>query len=112
MITVFHKTAGGLLFLFHSLFLLRSAILLKREAAPSKADRIFMTLSQVLLPIAILTGLPLIARASLFHIIPGLMPVVMMFILSRRSIRRRYPLLLPGINWLFITAAMLTGVFL
>ncbi len=112
MIIVLHRIAGLLLFLFHSLFLLRSIVLLKSKTAPTKADRVFMTLSQLLLPVVLLSGLPYIGRARLIHIIPGVLPVVMMFVLSRKSIRRKYPLLLPAVNWILITAAMLTGVLL
>ncbi|MBF9018446.1 MULTISPECIES: hypothetical protein [unclassified Oceanispirochaeta] len=112
MILLIHKIAGILLFISHSIFLFRSAVLLRKGLPPSKGDRLFMSLSQVILPFAIISGFIMIGRVSVYHLIPGIMPLIMMFILSRRSVRKRQPLLLPLINWIFITAALLTGVLL
>jgi len=106
---ILHRIAGVLLLICHLSFLLRSWYLLKTGGKPVYADRMLMMLSQILLPVTILTGLPGVRKAGMFHVILGVMPVAMMFILSRRSVRRRHPLLLPLINGLFITAAFLTA---
>lgn len=112
MISIIHLLAALLLFTFHSLFLLRSVYLLKRRLSPTRADRLFLNLSQLFLPLVLISGFIMVGRASLYHLIPGIMPVLMLFILSRRSLRKKKPLLLPLLNWIFITAALLTGLLL
>lgn len=112
MILLIHKITGLLLFISHSLFLFRSMILLHKDRKPRKADRFFMNLSQLLLPVVIIIGFFMIRSSSVYHLIFGIMPVIMMFVLSRRSFRKKHPLLLPLLNWIFISAALLTGVLL
>jgi len=112
MIMLIHKIAAVLLFISHSVFLFRSAVLLHKGSAPKAADRLFMNLSQIILPFVLISGIIMIGSASVYHVIPGIMPVVMMFVLSRKSLRKRRPLLLPLVNWIFISAAFLTGVLL
>jgi hypothetical protein len=112
MIMLFHKIAGLLLFSSHSLFLFRSIVLIHKGLAPGKADRIFMSLSQILIPVVLISGFIMISSTSVYHLIPGIMPVIMMFVLSRRSIRKKHPLLLPLLNWIFITGALLSGILL
>ncbi|MDC7232443.1 MAG: hypothetical protein PQJ58_04380 [Spirochaetales bacterium] len=112
MIQLIHTILGILLFVSHSLFLLRAVVLLRSKKTPGKADRLFLNLSQLLLPLALVSGFLMIGSASVIHVLPALMPLIMMFVLSRRSIRRKKPLLLPFLNWIFISAAFLTGVLL
>ncbi|MDA3956061.1 hypothetical protein [Oceanispirochaeta sp.] len=112
MTIIFHRIAGILLLLTHSLFLIRSWTLIRKNRPPLNFDRWLMGLSQILLPVTIISGLPGLAKSPVIHTLFGCFPIVMMFILSRRSIRRKRPLLLPLLNGLFIAAAFLTGVFL
>jgi len=108
---IIHRISGILLLVSHLSFLFRSRILLKSGRGPRTADRFLMLLSQILLPVTILSGIPGIGKTKVLHVILGLMPVAMMFILSRRSLRRRHPLLLPLVNGLFLAAAFLTGLW-
>jgi len=107
-----HNTLGFFLLVFHWSFFFRSLFLIKKGKGPFWMDRTLMLLSQIFLPLTILTGLPLIEKTGIFHVILCFMPVVMMFILSRKSVRRKSPLLLPLLNGIFIAAAFLTGVFI
>jgi len=110
--TEFHKYAGFALLLIHSLFLIRSAYLIKTKAAPSRGDQILMFLSQILLALVIISGVIRIKQASFVHGVIGFMPLVMMFVFSRKSFRRKNPLLLPLFNALWILAAVLTASIL
>lgn len=112
MVLIIHQITALLLFISHTLFLYRSAVLLRKKTAPTKADRLFMNWSQLSLPLVLISGFIMTGRSSVYHLIPGLMPVLMMFIFSRRSVRKKRPLLLPLINWIFISTAILTGVLL
>jgi hypothetical protein len=112
MIMILHRIAGFLLLLSHSLFLIRSWILLKNDRRPLQFDRWMMTLSQILIPLTILTAIPVLSETGALHFLLSLMPLIMMLILSRRSLRRQRPLLLPLVNGIFIAAAFLTGIML
>ncbi len=115
MLLLAHQITGALLLLFHSLFLFRAWRLLKRGGSPAPADRFFMSLSQILLPVMILSGLPLPVQGvegAALHMIPAVMPVVMMLKFSRKSFRKKHPLLLPLINGVWIAAASVTGLML
>ncbi len=110
MMHTIHNCLWALLLLFHTAFLLRSRILLIRKAPPGKTDRLLMGASQLLLVPAILSVIPLAGESSLLHFIFCLMPLAMMFILARKSFRRRHPMLLPLINGFWIAAAFITGI--
>ena len=110
MMHTIHNVLWALLLLIHTAFLLRCRTLLARRTAPGKTDRLLMGASQLLLAPAILSTLTLITEVSFLHLLCSLMPLAMMFILARKSFRRRHPMLLPLINGLWIAAALLTGI--
>ncbi len=115
MILFIHQICGGCLLLVHSLFFCRGWFLVQKDVRPGKADRLLMALSQWLYPLMFFTALPLpfqgIQGAGV-HLIPVFLPFISMLVLSRRSFRRKHPLVLPGINWLWIGLAFLSGVLL
>jgi hypothetical protein len=115
MISALH--AGGVLLLacFHLLFLLRGIKLTKSGQRPRRIDRIARAGAQILLPVALLTGLPLLAgRPVGFHCLLGLLPLIAIpgvnaaRILLKR--RKAWPWLLPVLNMTLIAAAGLTGL--
>lgn len=114
MLPFIHLTSAILLIISHGIFLSRSIFLLKRGKGPTLPDRIFMNLSQVLLPISILTGLLNLPQKTIpvSHTVLGLSPIIFMFILRKKSIRRSHPLLLPLINGILLAAAFISGLLL
>ena len=56
MIRIIHLSSAAVLIITHGLFLVRSYILLKKRANPRKADRVIMQISQLFLPLTLLTG--------------------------------------------------------
>ncbi len=104
-----HQETGVLLLFVHSLFLLRSRYLLKRDIAPRRADRWLMNSSRVLFPLALLSLAPVWKELPVLHVLCTLMPLVMMLIFFRRSRRRNHPMRLPLINEFWFAAAVLTG---
>lgn len=104
-----HNLLWALLLVFHTAFLIRSRRLLSRNGGPRRADRFLMGASQLLLIPAVLSTLPLMRELPPVHILCCFMPPVMMFILARKSFRRRHPMVLPLANGLWIAAALFTG---
>ncbi|OQY33451.1 MAG: hypothetical protein B6241_07770 [Spirochaetaceae bacterium 4572_59] len=114
MLLILHLTSAILLVISHGFFLFRSAFLLKKGRAPTLPDRISINLSQLLLPVTILTGLLNLANRTVpfYHMILGISPIIFMFILRKRSFRQSHPLLLPFINGILLAAAFLSGLLL
>jgi len=112
MTLLLHRISGAVLLISHGLLIIRSLILLHSKGTPGKPDRIIMSLSQMFLPLTLLTGLVHLAGHGRFlpvHTLIGILPVIMMMIFSKRSFRRKHPLLLPILNGLLIAAAFVTG---
>ena len=103
-----HASLWIILFLFHTVFLLRSQVILSRNELPRKFDRFLMGGSQLLLIPAIISTAILVRKLPAPHIFCCIMPPVMMFLMARRSFRRRHPMLLPLANEIWIAAAVIT----
>jgi hypothetical protein len=117
MPTALHAGSAALLFSFHLLFLLRGVALAGSGKPPRRIDRIARAGAQILLPVAVLTGLPLLSgRGFGAHCLLGLSPLIAIpavngaRILLRR--RKAWPWLLPVLNMALITAAGLSGLLL
>jgi hypothetical protein len=111
--------AGGALLLvcFHLLFLLRGIALAVSGHKPRRIDRIARAGAQVLLPLAILSGLPLLdGQPGTLHYLLGIGPLAAILLVnaSRMVLKRRkaWPWLLPVLNMVLIAAAGLTGLLL
>lgn len=112
MMHTIHTLLWALLLLCHTAFLIRSRMLLSRNEGPRRADRLLMGGSQLLLVPAVLTTIPLMRELPPVHILCCFMPPVMMFVLARKSFRRRHPMMLPLANGLWIAGAVLTDPLL
>ena len=115
MILILHTVSAFILVISHALFLVRSAWLVKKERAPKPFDRLVLNLSQLLLPLVILTGAAVSLKngtVSFFHMAAGLSPLLLMFLFRKRSFRKNHPFILPLINGLLLAAALISGLFL
>jgi len=127
---VLHAACAAALFAAHGAFFFRGLSIESGRIEPAKLDHLARRLSQVLLPIAALSGL--IARLaaagsggrseigeptlSVLHLLLGLAPLaaVPAVFFGRLALkkRRQAPWLLPAVNLILLTAAVGTGIFL
>ena len=115
MILILHMVSAFILVISHALFLVRSAWLVKKKRAPEPFDRLTLNLSQLLLPLVILTGAAAFLKngtVSFLHMAAGLAPLLLMFLFRKRSFRKKHPFILPLLNGLLLAAALLSGLFL
>ncbi len=110
-----HLICASILIISHGLFLIRSFILIKQHKSPRRADRIILQLSQLFLPLTLITGLITSGVTGHFpplHVILGISPLFLMFLFRKRSLRRSHPWRLPLLSGILLAGAFLTGVFL
>ena len=114
MFPIIHLTSAILLIISHGIFFSRAVILLKKKRRPSRPDRFFLNLSQMLLPVTILTGVMNLPQGNVppYHMALGISPLIVMFILRKRSFRRSHPLILPFINGILLAATFISGLLL
>jgi hypothetical protein len=117
MLRALHAVGVMLLLCSHLCFLLRGVFLAGSGQAPRRIDRIARGGAQLLLPVAFLTGLPLLAgRPAALHCLLGLGPLIAILGVNgaRMALKRRkaWPWLLPVLNMILIAAAGLTGLLL
>jgi len=119
---IIHLLCGTLLIFFHGIFTIRGIYLLKKQIPPTQPDRIILQLSQALLPLALLSGIVLffikqtgnnasVNALDVLHYVFGFLPVPLIIIFQfMGSFKRRYPYLLPLVNFLVLIAAALTAI--
>lgn len=110
-----HIGIAALLVCSHLLFLLRGTALSKSGRSPRRIDRVARAGAQILLPVALLSGLPLLnGRPAAGHCLLGLAPLTAILTVNalRIALKRRkaWPWLLPVLNMVLIAAAGLTGL--
>jgi len=127
---VLHAACAAALLTAHGAFFFRGLSIESGRIEPAKLDHLARSLSQVLLPIAALSGLIVRLAAagsggrsdageptlSLLHLLLGLAPLaaVPAVFFGRLALkkRRQAPWLLPAVNLILLTAAVGTGIFL
>lgn len=127
---VLHAALAAALVTAHIAFFFRGLPIESGRIKPGRLDHLARRLSQVLLPVAALSGL--IARLtvagsggrsevgeptlSVLHLLLGLAPLAAIPIVffGRLALkkRRQAPWLLPAVNLIILTAAVGTGIFL
>lgn len=115
---IIHLISSIILLVIHSFFLFRGFYLIRRGKSPKIYDRISKSMSSILLPVVVVSGLFYYAksRISLFHVIVGMFPIVSIIsfsifrILSKK--RKLNPWLLPLINYISIIVALCSGLIL
>jgi hypothetical protein len=115
MFSALHAVSVFLLVSSHLVFLLRGIALAGKQRKPRRIDRIARAGAQLLLPVALLTGIPLAAgHRFALHCLLGLSPLIAIpaVNVARIVVKRRkaWPWLLPVLNMLLIAAAGLTGL--
>ena len=119
-VSVLHAVIGVLLASAHGVFLIRGLRLRRRGESPGTVDRIARGISHVFLPLAVLTGFVAGSRGSLsprpaagYHIVLGVAPAAAIIVFAfLRPLKKRIPWLLPGLNALLFTAAVMTGLWM
>jgi hypothetical protein len=117
VLKLFHLSSAIALAVSHSIFLFRGLRIVRRSGKPQALDRMTKTLSQVLLPITIVSGAVLLLTGTDRSFIPhgaiGLLPLVMILAMNGLRIlfrsRKRGLRLLPVINLVLILLAFATG---
>jgi hypothetical protein len=130
VLKVLHAAFAAALFTAHGAFFFRGLPIESRRIEPGRLDHLARRLSQVLLPIAALSGLIVrlsvagseggsevgASTLSLLHLLLGLAPLaaVPIVFFGRLALkkRRQAPWLLPAVNLILLTAAVGTGIFL
>lgn len=130
---VLHAACAAALLIAHIAFFARGLSIESGRIKPARLDRLARRLSQLLLPVAALSGL--VARLaaagaagsaggsqagvpalSLLHLLLGLAPLaaipVVFFGRLALKKRRQAPWLLPAVNLILLSAAVGTGIFL
>jgi hypothetical protein len=127
---VLHAACAAVLLAAHSAFYFRGLPIEAGRIEPGKLDHLARRLSQVLLPIAALSGLIIRLAAagsgggsevsvpplSVLHLLLGLAPLAAIPIVFFGRValkkRRQAPWLLPAVNLTLLSAAFGTGIFL
>ena len=112
----FHLLCALGLSLSHGLFLLRGFYLLRQNLSPGTVDRWARNISRICLPLTFLSGLlrgfeP--GRGLLLHILPALLIIILTpvhFLMRKFLLKtRRWPWLLPLVNFFLIIWAVVSG---
>ena len=127
---VLHSTLVTVLVTAHGAFLLRGFAIEAGRINPGKLDHLARSLSQAMLPVAVLSGLILRLTAlgadgasaagphplPVLHLLLGLAPLaaIPLVFFGRVILKRRRQAswLLPTINLLLLAAAVVTGIML
>jgi hypothetical protein len=113
---ILHIICAAALLAAHSTFFFRGLAIEARRITPGKLDRLARSLSQALLPAAVLSGLVLRYTGSrtVLHLVLGLTPLITipLIFFGRLLLRKRTqaPWLLPLVNLILLAAAMLSGI--
>jgi hypothetical protein len=122
-----HAACAAVLFAAHSAFLFRGLAIESGRVRPGRFDHLARGLSQILLPVTVLSGLILrlaggrtgggeadLSSPSLLHLLLGLAPMaaIPVAFLTRILLkkRRQAPWLLPVVNLMLLAAAVATGI--
>ena len=118
MLKILHLGSASLLLIYHCTFLFRALKIIRKGLKPKKLDRLARNLSQMMLPVSVITGLFfLVHRGYSFSLHPsmGILPLVAIPLVFTGRILlkkiRELPWLLPMINLTLIISAVLTGFY-
>lgn len=116
---IIHGIAGIILVVSHGIFLFRGLVFRKYGGRPGPLDKIARFISQFGLPLVILLGFlanqfrsgKALPSPPAIHIVLGILPIVVIIVFTPfMGFKRRIPWLLPGINFVLLAAAALTGM--
>ena len=117
ILKLLHAGCAASLLAAHGVFFFRGLAIEAGRISPAKLDRLARGLSQALLPVTVLSGLlPRLAAShqpAALHLILGIAPLITIPLayFLRRLLNKRHqaPWLLPAVNLILLSAAVLTG---
>jgi hypothetical protein len=130
ILSLLHAACAVVLLAAHGAFMFRGLAIESGRIRPGKLDHLARTLSQVLLPVTALSGLILRLTGNragsgsamsppslpLLHLLLGLAPLaaIPLVFFARVALkkRRQAPWLLPAVNLILVSAAVVTGIIL